>query len=488
MRNSLLRIFTAVCIVISVVCAVYLFAQRFCFLNMGFSYDELYSAATASPNLSLKYIFQTMLLKDINLPLFNVLLYGWNHIFPYTEFWMHLFSALAGALAVLAGILLFPKKYGKLYKLIFVCLMAATPILVVYSSNVRAYSWAVLCSTIFTLLSLKIIDATINRQKVPNGVWIAFFFSGIFGSYLHYFCSALFFITAFLSFIYALCYKNNRIWILVGTAICFLLWSPFPLMALAIQNYGGEGSIWWFELSLSRATWDILTFLFGSPSMIGGLLCLLILAGTSIVFTFSKKIFKQIEFIIPALQIFLLIVVIAIVSLRFNLWLDRYFLPAMPSILLLLAGCLFHLYQRHKCLIVLIPIIFCTMINFFWSLDYLHKPEWTGLKDAFSYVSKDTKTKRLLVDFSGTGYTNEALYEMFRFYGKENIKILQLTQETLPLAFKEPKTPLLVPLCSQVHLINASVGYGFDWDGEPLLFGNDICLINVHSAKVVKGN
>ena len=125
----------AVCCVICGIIALYMFVQRFLYLSNPFIYDELYSAITASPKFSFSFVWHNMLSKELNLPLFNVLLFGWNRIFPYTPFWMHLFSTLLGACAVLVAWFLAPKQWNFLKKWIFVTLMSSSFILVWYISK-----------------------------------------------------------------------------------------------------------------------------------------------------------------------------------------------------------------------------------------------------------------------------------------------------------------------------------------------------------------
>ena len=94
------KIITVVSLAVSGVLAFYMFWQRFTLLHLGLLYDELYSMATAFPGFSWGYIWREMLLKDVNLPLFNFILYGWNHIFPLTADYMHLLSALVSAATI----------------------------------------------------------------------------------------------------------------------------------------------------------------------------------------------------------------------------------------------------------------------------------------------------------------------------------------------------------------------------------------------------
>lgn len=86
--------------------------QRFAHLSSGLAYDELYSLATAWPGLKLSYIWHEILLKDVNLPLYNILLYGWNHLFPAEPFYMRLFNTLA-SLATVPTAYFWPPPLGR---------------------------------------------------------------------------------------------------------------------------------------------------------------------------------------------------------------------------------------------------------------------------------------------------------------------------------------------------------------------------------------
>ena len=488
------RILTVVCIICAAVLSAYMLASRFFFLHNGFQYDELYSAITASPDLSLGYVWKHVLLQDINLPLFNVVLFIWNRIFPFTQFWVHLFSALLSVAAVVAAWVLAPKYWEPLQKYMFVSLLACSFILSAYGAIVRTYSLAVLLATVFSLWALRFLEK-FSRGENPSVLsWLGFFIVGLLGAYSHFFCTALFFITALILFLYACYYKVGRAWSFFGTAVVFGLWCLWLVRLIHIQQSGpgGSGFGWWYITPLAKATYEILIFLFGPRWLFTLIAYGIILAMVSLISTYKKSFFKQYDIVLPLGQIVILLVVVAAISTQVNLWMDRYFLPAMPSICLLFAVFLNHLRKRHAALLVLWPMLLVGWVGFYFNIEHLYWKEYTGLHDAFVYLTKDMtqEPKQILVDFSGMGYPIAAVPYMLGFYippGK-HLDMIQLTAQTAPLSWQTtPKMQILLPLCSQTHLIYASVKTNSEEDGTPLLFGGDTCVYTAHPVTPVGG-
>ena len=483
-RQQIGRIFTIVCVICAAVMSLYMLAMRFVHLENGLTYDELYSAVTAAPYLSFGYVWKQMLMQDVNLPLFNVLLFGWNRLFPFTSYWMHFFCSLTGALAVVLAWVLAPAYWTKLKKAIFVSLAACSFILVAYGSVVRTYSLAVLLAIVFSLLALRIIYQFEQGQNPSRGCWIGFLVAGLLGAYSHYFCAGLFFITALVVFLYGCYYKVGRAWSFWGTAVVFVLWSPWLIHTVLIMS--APAGTWWFHTPFAKATFDIFIFLFGPRKLFTAILYGSVLAGVSLISTHKKELLKRADIVLPVAQMLLLLGVVALVSVKFNLWLDRYFLPMMVSLLLLFAEFLEHLRKRHLALLILWPVFLASWIQFFWTLDYLSWPEYTGLRDLFTRVTQTEKVDKLLVDMEKTGYPPAALPHMFAFYLPKDsqLEMIPLTPETVSLSWEtDPKTFILLPLCSHVHLLDASVRTRSE-EETLFVFGSDTCL---YTARPVRG-
>ena len=483
------RIFTWLCIAFAAVASGYMFAARFFHLTNGLQYDELYSAITASPKLPLGFVWKNMLWQDINLPLYNILLFVWNRIFPYTYVSMRLFSALTGALAVVMAWVCAPAYWTRLKKYIFVSLVACSFILVGYGAIVRTYSLAVLVSVVFSLLALRFIDAFSRGETPSRRAWLTFFTVGLIGSYCHFFCTGVFFITALVVFLYACYYKVGRAWAFWGTAVVFGLWSFWLWHVVVALRAVASGNGWWFKTPFVKATFDILRFLFGEHTIFVGLLYGLVLSGVSLISTYKTKLFKQADIILPLAQIVLLLGVVAVASCRVNLWLDRYFLPLMPAFILLFAGCLDHLRQRHVVLLILWPVLLTSWVWMYHQLAHLEWPEYTGLQDAFTYLTKTHPVDKVLVDMERTGYPMLAFRRMLAFYipPDSNLQMIPFTAQTAHLSWEtNPKTLVMLPLCSQIHLIYSSGETRTEPEEEPKLFGRDTCIYTVRPVKPKK--
>jgi len=180
--------------------------------------------------------------------------------------------------------------------------------------------------------------------------------------------------------------------------------------------------------------------------------------------------------------------VVGIVGMRFNLWMDRYFLPLLPSIFILIASAIYHLYTRHRIFIVLLPALLFVWVYSYWNMGYVRTQEYTGLAEAFAYLTAPGGPEEVLVDRTNTGYSGAALDVMLDYYVPKDskLKLIPLTPQTVSLAWsRTPKVPVLMMLCSQVHLMHTTVDLDIEEDGRPRLFGTDTCLFTVHHFEPV---
>lgn len=160
----------------------------FRFYRLGWQelwYDELFSTVSALEP-TLEGLFSNWLTGDGNPPGYNVFLWAWLKLFPATETFARLPSAMAGSAAltifylwgrkflsrqaVLIGTILFSLSYGAIY----------------YAQEARGYGLLMLMATIATFLLLELIrhfpDKKIFRKYL---MW--YFLSLLAMSYVHYF-------------------------------------------------------------------------------------------------------------------------------------------------------------------------------------------------------------------------------------------------------------------------------------------------------------
>ncbi|MCW5519863.1 glycosyltransferase family 39 protein [Aureitalea sp. L0-47] len=128
------RRFLAGCILLAA------FLLRIYHLNYeGLWNDELFTADTASPNLSIDRVI-TILQLDIHPPLHNILANLWSHAFSHNDTSLRIFSVVWGLLGLLSiyhlGKLLFNKRVA----FIALLLVVVNSFLIRFSQEVRAYA------------------------------------------------------------------------------------------------------------------------------------------------------------------------------------------------------------------------------------------------------------------------------------------------------------------------------------------------------------
>ena len=85
MKKQIL-LFISACILTLAACSIVL---RFVLFDMAYEYDELFTAITADPSLSLKWIYHNWLIVDVHPPLYNILMWCYTLFCPYgPELWL----------------------------------------------------------------------------------------------------------------------------------------------------------------------------------------------------------------------------------------------------------------------------------------------------------------------------------------------------------------------------------------------------------------
>ena len=479
-KSRIYRMLTILSVCLASIGALYMLGRRLTDLHMGFLYDEMYTLATAHPGHPFPFLWREMLLKDVNPPLYNVLLYGWNHLAQPSVVWVRLFSLLAGLLTLAVSFWGAPKDWPPLKKFTLLALTATSNALAISSFYVRSYAWAILTVFIFTLVALRLARQLAGGQFPAKKLWAVFFISGLAGSYLHFFAAGLFFITALILFGYACRYRTARKTVFWGTAATFALWTPW--LAVTYHIMAAPTGMWWYATPWARASWEILQYLLGAPAVIAWILMLGILAVVSLVHTYRSRLFAQVDFALPLGQLLLLLGVVAVISLKYNLWMDRYFTLALPCILILLTELIYHLYQRHHLFVVLVPLLALAWAWQYIPQQFAYIREYEGLKNAFSFVTRELKADTVVVDMDKTGYSEAAFRTMLAYFvpAGATLRLERLTPQTAARAAQTPKLPVLIPLCTQMHMMETSLTHNIEEDQPPFIFDNDVCVMTVH--------
>lgn len=476
MKKSLQNIFIATCTAATLVLSVGMIVLRFGALTETPLYDEVYSLVTADPSIALSTVWFDILLQDVNLPLFNLALRAWAWIVPYTLPWMRLFPILLSLFTLPAIWFCAPKSWTKLPKGVLCSVFACSFIMTLFAHIVRSYSMGMLFTTVFTLLALRILEAFIAQEEVSKKLWAGFFITGLLGAYTHFFASGLFFITALFLFGYACVCKRDRLLIFCATGLSFFLWIPWLLNTY--QTMGNFSVDWWYDTPKMLASWQILTYNLGPGPMLACLLVLVVAGFVSIGFH-VRPIFKKVpEVILPLFQLVVLTLVVWVISRRYNLFMERYFLMALPSALILLTGLFVHLCKRWMGFIVCLPVFLYANFVYFYNHALPRTEEYTGLTDAFRYVEKVSPSKKVLFFMPPISYPAASQEPFVRYFidPSSGIEFIPFTNETLVRMQEPERLPTIVPLCALQRLLDLSNKVHFEIP-EPVVVFGQACVL-----------
>ena len=459
MKRHVCNIIVGTSIVASLLFVFVMVWVRFWGLQESFIYDEVYSWVTANPSIPFSTVWHDILLQDVNLPLYNLALRVWAHLTPFTEVWLRVFSLLFSLATVVVAWFLAPVRWPKLEKFALCSVLAGSFGLTGYSDIVRSYSMGIFFTTIFHLLALRILDAFVHKEDIPQRWWWGFYSAGLVAAYTHFFASGLFFITCLFLFFYACACKRARALVFWATAGAFLLWVPWLCNTYASMNHFSSG--WWYETNKILSSFQVMEFCLGPTTILGGLLLFLIVGFVSLGFNEKKSLKNWTDIWLPLFQVGMLILVLLALSKRYNLFMNRYFLMTLPCVFTLFAALWIHLYKRWVGFIVLLPLfLYCNTLYFF-QYAMPHLSEYSGLVQSFEYVQTALHAPKVLVLLDPITYPGASQWPVMRYFIPKGYapEVLSLTKENAP--WVKEQVPLIVPLCSFYRVVMASADYEF---------------------------
>lgn len=470
MKQHLRNIVVGLSLTATVLFALVMIGIRFFALQETFIYDEVYSWVTANPAIPFSTIWHDILLKDVNLPLFNLVLRAWAHVVPFTDAWLRALSVIFSLLGIAVAWFLAPRSWPKLEKFAFCSLLAGSYGLTNYSHVVRSYSMGILFTVIFNLLALRILNAFAQEEKISWKCWAGFYGAGLIAAYTHFFACGLFFITCLFLFFYACAYKRDRALVFWATALCFFLWVPWLYNTYASLNHFSSG--WWYETNKVLSSWQILLFCLGSEWMLGGLLLLLIVGLVSVSFNEKNILKKRTDVLLPLFQVIMLVAVLLALSGRYNLFTERYFLITLPSLFILLVALWIHLYKRWVGVIVLLPLFLYANTIYHFNYFFPRLTEFSGLTPAFTYVADTLHTPKVMVLLDPITYPEASQWPFVHYFLPKEypIEVIGVTEENAHQINPPESVPVIVPLCSMYRLIMLSVKYNFKLPDNLVVF------------------
>ena len=355
-------------------------------------YDELFSTVAAQEPLLSDFIYEWAFC-DGNPPGYGLFLWLWLKVFPPTEFYVRLPSAIAGSLSLVLLYFLGKRYVSHRAAIIATILFSFSYGSIFYAQEARSYSFLMLFATLTTFLWLRLVQE-FQHTKVflqHSPLYVLFL---IVLSYTHYFGLLLGgMLTAYLLFL-SIYYKKNRGIVLaciVLWVLCYLPWINRLLFLFSIDK-----TQWQFEGLDAFSDYFVILLFKNHP--VSKAITLALLTAALIIAVFKIKTFirsKNYEKLLlwerHALYYISLLSFLVMLILPFSIrGIDyRHYMVFFPLHFLLL-GQLYAGVFRKKLWVPLL-VFLCSALAFYFQMSNyyeVHKQQWgTSVKYVLRHYS-----------------------------------------------------------------------------------------------------
>ncbi len=492
LKNKTIRLILTICIYAVILAAVIF---RFTLYSVSFEYDEIFTAITTDPARQLSWIWSHWLVPDVHPPLYNVLLWVYNHFAPYgPELWLRLPSMFFGVGALVCGWLMFPPRFGKTARLIFVAMLACNQYMILYAQHARAYSLMLLLSIPLTFWFLDISRQIWHKKQISSKLWGKYAIFAFLLMWTHYFGALLAGIFYILLFLQAWYYKQNLkmfIWLPVITGALFLPWIvPNLLAQLQIDRFLGDN--WWANRDSS---WYMIIsslhfFFFSSFEIV--LMVLVVGASGIMIIRRHKKGFHcpfKREMLLLGIVVFAVLALAGLISLKIFFFIGRYFTEILPALYLLLSLLIARFVHMNNLYRLLLLVAFITALHSFsLQLKVLRRPT-TFPARLVSELYRDFYRGREVMVIAIESFPPSAMADLYGYYINKIYKLnvpvtelVHLSQQEREKAFaRMDKAFICMPKCQEWKLKQISE----NWHKEVHLRGivGSSCLISLEEKK-----
>ena len=358
-------------IIIIVVGTLFLLISAF---HTNVWFDESYSVAMSKHDFFNIWDIGSY---DVHPVLYYFILHILNLIFGYNILVYRLFSVVCISILSILGFTHIRKDFGVKQGLIFSFLVLFLPVNVVYATEIRMYSLAMLLVSIVAIYAYRIY----KEDKIKN--WILFTIFSILASYTHYYGLAtcgIVYILLFTYFIKNLIVdiknkeiktktKKDLVKFFTSGALVFIVYLPWIMVLL--RQVGSVSKGFWISVS-DKTFIEILKFCFtgnlGDTEYINGIIALifsifsLIYAGVILVLKIKKK--EDVKPAIFSIAIFLIVIfVIAIISIKMPILYARYMLNMLGLLIFFLSFMMAKGNKYINIFIVAIIVIMSIYVN-----------------------------------------------------------------------------------------------------------------------------
>ncbi len=337
-------------------------------------------------------------------PLAYALFHYWGKLFGDSEFSMRVLPAFVNVLGVAVMYALGHFVNGRRLGVVAALFWAVHPFEIWHSQDARNYAiWGAFSATAIWL-------ALRAMRKGRRLDWVLYVIAATATAYVYYLelfvVAALNLYAAYRIFIRRPAQRQLLIpWAASQIAIALLL-VPWFLQERLLTGSGYGGTTGRFDLSL-LATQFLSTLTFGSTlpdswmPVLSVIILFLVVAGGVIIWRRQRD---------TAILLFLLIltptVLLALVSLRLNVFTPRYILGIVPALLLLIAIFLLYLWDQKRAILrglaggilalILIVNVY-SLSNYYWDIDYTKSPPW---REVTAYLHSRVRSNDVVINAS----------------------------------------------------------------------------------------
>ena len=421
----------------SILLVIISLGMHFIFLNVPYEYDELFTAVTSNPTLPIGWILHNWLIVDVHPPLHNILLWVYNHFVPYgPEIWLRLPSVFCGLAALFLAWKLFPRRYGKTARWIFVTFLSCHASSIFYAQQARAYALMLCLSVPLTFLFLKLSLYLRKRKSISGKTWLYWGVLSLLLCWSHYFGTLFFGICSVLLWIQAVYKRINRAWafgVPCVVLLCFLPWLiPNFLYNLSQSRFNGN---WWANAFPWFMIIPQMTAFFCNYAWASWGLGLLTVSGWWLNyqdFKRCKRFAYEREILLLLAVILGVLGVVGILYLKMYLWTGRYFTELLPAFYLFITLSIVRLLKKSILLqMVYIAYILIGLIVAFesWRV-FAHSHRFAARIMAQFY--RDYAPEKELFVIAVEAFPPNAMQAMYAFYPNQiygmNAKVTALYQ------------------------------------------------------------
>lgn len=393
-------------------------------LNISFEYDEIFTSITANPAVPLSYIWNHYLAVDVHPPLFNILLWLYNHLVAYGPEWILRFpSLILSFIGLFLAWKLFPRYLPRITRWLFILLLGCNFYLLLYAQHARAYSLMLCLSIVLTFLYLQMARFIRHHKSIPTATWIEYGICSLLLCWTHYFGALLFGLLSVVLFVYAWKHKQplrGFIFVPLLVFIGFLPWLiPNLFQNLSQQRFEGN---WWANKPLSWKLAPLWIEFFFSDKQ-----AFYILSGLGIAsIVYSSLRFKRQrvwpfnrEMILTFIPMAIAFVFALVMSLKIFWLVWRYFIPFVPCLYLFVALVLTPLCKRYRftgliflCFVGMSFHAFIRMCPYFQEGKAFHARESMRIYQS-AFADKDLYVVAI------EDFPVESMQPMYAFYPKD---------------------------------------------------------------------